>query len=52
MLRQTFLTLSNSRELQDVALQNGLARKFALRFVAGELPEQAIQVVSALNAKG
>ena len=52
MLRQTFLTLSNSRELQDVALQNGLARKFALRFVAGETPEQAIRVVSALNAKG
>ena len=52
MLRQTFLTLSNSRELQDVALQNGLARKFALRFVAGETPDQAIRAVSALNAKG
>jgi proline dehydrogenase len=38
--------------LQDVALQNGLARKFALRFVAGETPDQAIRAVSALNAKG
>lgn len=52
MLRQTFLTLSNSRELQDVALQNGLARRFALRFVAGETPEQAIRAVAALNKVG
>jgi proline dehydrogenase len=52
LLRQTFLTLSNSRELQDVALQNGLARKFALRFVAGETPEQAIRAVAALNKVG
>ncbi len=52
MLRQTFLTLSNSRELQDVALHNAAARKFALRFVAGETLEQAVQAISALNAKG
>ena len=42
MLRQSLLTLSNSRELQDVALHNGLARRFALRFVAGETLEQAV----------
>jgi proline dehydrogenase len=52
LLRQTFLTLSNSRELQDAALQNGLARKFALRFVAGETPDQAIGAVAALNKVG
>jgi proline dehydrogenase len=52
VLRQTFLTLSNSRELQDIALHNGMARKFALRFVAGETAEQAVRVVAALNANG
>jgi proline dehydrogenase len=52
VLRQTFLTLSNSRELQDIALNNGLARRFALRFVAGETLEQAVQAIRALNAKG
>lgn len=52
MLRQTFLSLSNSRELQDVALHNGAARKFALRFVAGETLQQAIRAIAALNAKG
>jgi proline dehydrogenase len=49
VLRQTFLTLSNSRELQDVALHNGLARKFALRFVAGETLDQAVRAIKALN---
>lgn len=52
MLRQTFLSLSNSRELQDVALHNGAARKFALRFVAGETLPQAVRAVAALNARG
>ncbi|MFL5734616.1 MAG: proline dehydrogenase family protein [Chloroflexia bacterium] len=52
MLRQTFLTLSNSRELQDVALHNGLARRFAHRFVAGETHEQAIRAVATLNQAG
>ena len=52
MLRQTFLSLSNSRELQDIALQNGLARKFALRFVAGETLDQAVSAIVALNNKG
>ena len=52
MLRQTFLTLSNSHELQDIALRNTMARKFALRFVAGETPEQAIGAVTTLNRKG
>lgn len=51
-MRQTFLSLSNSRELQDVALHNAAARKFALRFVAGETLQQAVRAVAALNAKG
>lgn len=52
MLRQTFLTLSNSHELQNIALNNGLARRFALRFVAGETLDQAVQAIRALNNKG
>ncbi|HVG01055.1 MAG TPA: proline dehydrogenase family protein [Chloroflexia bacterium] len=52
MLRQAFLSLSNSQDLQNVALHNGAARKFALRFVAGETLEQAVQAIAALNARG
>lgn len=52
MLRNTFLTLSNSRELQDVALHNAMARKFALRFVAGESLDQAVRTVADLNKRG
>lgn len=52
MLRQTFLTLSNSKELQNIALHNGAARKIALRFVAGETLDQAVEAIRALNKKG
>jgi proline dehydrogenase len=52
VLRQTFLTLSNSRELQNIALHNGMARRFALRFVAGETLDQAVEAIAALNEKG
>ncbi|MDQ3931056.1 MAG: proline dehydrogenase family protein [Chloroflexota bacterium] len=52
MLRQAFLTMSNSRELQDVALHNRAARSFALRFVAGETLDQAVRAIAALNKKG
>lgn len=52
MLRQSFLTMSNSRELQNVALHNRAARKFALRFVAGETLQQAVHAIVDLNRKG
>lgn len=52
MLRQTFLTLSNSDELQNIALHNPVARRFALRFVAGETLDQAVRAIRALNSKG
>lgn len=35
-----------------MALHNGAARKFALRFVAGETLQQAVQAIAALNRKG
>jgi proline dehydrogenase len=44
--------MSNSRDLQNVALHNGAARKFALRFVAGETLDQAAKAIMALNWKG
>jgi proline dehydrogenase len=44
--------MSNSKELQDVALHNGAARRFALRFVAGETLDQATRTIVALNKRG
>lgn len=52
MLRQAFLTLSNSRELGDMALHNSAARKLVLRFVAGETLDEAVAAVRELNHKG
>jgi len=49
MLRQAFLTMSNSQELENIALHNPAARKFALRFVAGETLDQAVEAIKALN---
>jgi len=52
VLRQAFLSMSNSRELQNVALHNRAARKFALRFVAGETLGQASRAIAELNKSG
>ncbi len=52
MLRQAFLSMSNSRELQNVALHNRAARRFALCFVAGETLNQAVRAIAELNKAG
>lgn len=52
MLRQAFLTMSNSEELENLALHNPMARRFALRFVAGETLDQAVNAIKALNKNG
>ncbi len=44
--------MSNSDDLQNIALHNGTARKFALRFVAGETLSQAVSAIEALNKQG
>jgi proline dehydrogenase len=44
--------MSNSSELENIALNNGLARRFALRFVAGETLNQAAKAIADLNKKG
>ncbi len=51
MLRSALLYLSNQRQVFDFVRHNGLAKRFASRFVAGEEVEPALDAVAALNAK-
>jgi len=52
MLRSTFLYLSEQQQVFAFVRKNGLARKFARRFVAGETLEEALDAVRSLNAQG
>lgn len=52
MLRSTLLYLSNQPRVFRFVRNNGLAKKFARRFVAGETLAEAISAIRALNAKG
>jgi proline dehydrogenase len=52
MLRNALLYLSNQQQVFNFVRHNGLARKFAQRFVAGETLEEVLDSVAALNAKG
>lgn len=52
MLRSTFLYLSNQQRIFRFVRNNGMAKKFAHRFVAGEDLDSAIAAVRALNARG
>lgn len=52
MLRSTFLYLSNQPRVFRFVRNNGLAKRFANRFVAGETLEGALTAVRALNARG
>lgn len=51
MLRSLFLWLSEQRRIFEFLKRNGLARKAASRFVAGETVESALNVARGLNAK-
>jgi len=51
MLRQTFLYLSGQPKIFRFVRRNGLARRFASRFVAGETVDDALAAVRQLNAK-
>ena len=51
MLRSTLLYLSNRPEVFDFVRHNGIAKRMASRFVAGEEVEPALDAVAALNAK-
>jgi proline dehydrogenase len=52
MLRSTLLYLSNQPRIFRFVRNNGLAKKFASRFVAGERLDDALIAVKALNSKG
>lgn len=52
MLRSTLLYLSNHARIFRFVRNNGLAKKAAHRFVAGETLGEALTAVKALNAKG
>ena len=52
MLRSALLYLSNQPRVFKFVRNNGLAKKFAGRFVAGETLADALEAVSALNARG
>lgn len=52
MLRSSLLWLSRRKSIFLFVRNNGLAKRFASRFVAGETIEAACDAVAALNAKG
>jgi proline dehydrogenase len=52
MLRNALLYLSNQPRVFEFVRNNGLAKQFARRFVAGETLEEALDAVRDLNAKG
>lgn len=52
MLRKTLLYLSHQPQIFRFVRNNGLAKRFASRFVAGETIASACDAVVALNAKG
>jgi hypothetical protein len=52
MTRGLFLYLSTSAAMRSLVMGFPPARKAALRFVAGETVEQAVEVVRGLNARG
>jgi proline dehydrogenase len=51
VIRQAVFGLSQRRRLRDFATGNALARRVALRFVAGETLPQAIDAVRRINAR-
>ena len=52
MLRSTLLYLSNQPRVFRFVRNNGFAKKFARRFVAGETLDDALSAVRALDARG
>jgi proline dehydrogenase len=52
MLRKSLLYLSNQQQIFNFVRQNGLAKSFASRFVAGETLDGALDAVADLNTRG
>jgi proline dehydrogenase len=51
-MRQSLLWLSEQRKIFNFVRGNGLARKFASRFVAGETIEEGVKAAADLAARG
>jgi proline dehydrogenase len=51
-MRRTLLWLSEQQRVFDFVRRNGLARKFASRFVAGETIDEAVRAARALAQRG
>ena len=51
MLRKALLYLSNQQQLFNFVRHNGMAKRFASRFVAGETLDTALDAVAELNRK-
>ena len=51
MMRTSLLWLSNQPKVFNFVRRNGLARKFAARFVAGETVDTAVDAVRDLNRR-
>jgi proline dehydrogenase len=52
MLRSAFLYLADQQQIFKFVRNNGLAKSFANRFVAGETVDTALAAVARLNARG
>ena len=52
MMRSTLLWLSQQQSIFNFVRRNGLAKKFAARFVAGETIDTAVRAAVELRAKG
>ena len=52
MLRETLFRLSQEPHLRHLATHNGVARKMASRFVAGETLDDAVAAVHDINVRG
>ena len=52
MLRNLLIYLSKAEWMKKIVMNWGIARRVALRFVAGERLEEGIRVVQELNSMG
>ena len=52
MLRSLLLYLSTASWMKSIMMNWGIARRVALRFVAGETLDEAIEAIKVLNQKG
>ena len=51
-MRQSLLWLSERQSVFNFVRRNGLARRFASRFVAGESIDQGVEAVRELSGRG